>query len=188
MSKLEAALQDLSKARATLTNHAEIADLARYLRENQKALNLGANESRPVLPAKPGVYYFEVKFNFSTPADLAAFGDLWGRIRANDHDGNIPRYYPERAAHHLSDLAAGKPIPFYLGKRESIADRIKNHIESPLSSRTYALKLLARPQLINNLKFTYSYRAFDIPSTSYYGVELIEAELRNILNPIIGKQ
>lgn len=188
MINLETALQDLTKVRATLTDYNEIYDLARFLRESQKNLNLSENEENPVLPDKPGVYYFEVKFNFLTPTALTEFGNQWGRIRSKNHDGNIPRYYSERAKHHFEDLAAGKPIPFYLGKRKSISDRIKNHIESPLDSTTYALKLRARPHLINDLEFTYSYQAFDIPPTSYYGVELIEAELRKILNPIIGKQ
>lgn len=188
MNNLETALRNLSNARATLTERAEIAELARYLRESQRALSLGVNDAPPVLPDQPGVYYFEAKFKFSTAKELAAFGERWGRIRAEVHDGNIPRYYPARARHHFDALVAGKPIPFYLGKRESIADRIQNHIESPLNSGTYALKLRARPQLLDNLELTYSYRAFDVPPTSYYGVELIEAELREILNPIVGKQ
>lgn len=187
MSNIETALRNLSNARATLTERTEIAELAQYLRENQRALSLGANDAPPVLPDLPGVYYFEAKFKFSTTKELDAFGERWGRIRAEVHDGNIPRYYPARAKHHLNALVAGKRIPFYLGKRISIADRIANHIESPLSSGTYALKLQARPELLDNLELTYSYRAFDVPQTSYFGVELIEAELREILNPILGK-
>ncbi|HFS0969467.1 TPA: hypothetical protein ACHY2P_006395 [Pseudomonas aeruginosa] len=188
MTELETALRKLSDARATLTERAEISELARHLRKEQKALSLGANDKSPALPDKPGIYYLEARFKFSTAEELAEFGERWGRIRAEAHEGNIPRYYPTRAKHHLRALAAGKPIPFYLGKRESIADRIASHIESPLSSGTYALKLRARPQLLNDLELTYSYRAFDVPLTSYYGVELIEGELRKLLNPILGKQ
>lgn len=187
LSKLEIALRKLSDARASLTDRTEIAELARYLREDQKTLSL-ANGTSPVLPDKPGVYYLEAKFNFSTAKELAEFGERWGQIRAKAHDGNIPRYYPNRAKYHLTALASGKPIPFYLGKRESIADRVASHTGSLLSSGTYALKLQARPHLLKDLELTYSYRVFDVPLTSYYGVELIEAELRKLLNPILGKQ
>ena len=174
--------------RVLLTESAEIANLADYLRQSQQALSLGEDITLPVLPDQPGVYYFEAKFNFTTADGLASFGRQWGAIRGDAHDGKIPRYYPARAKHHLADLEAGRPIPFYLGKRESIVDRIKNHINSPLESGTYALKLRARPHLINDVAFTYSFKAFDVPPTAYYGVELIEAELRKILNPIVGKQ
>lgn len=188
MRKLESALQKLADAHSTLTEHAEITDLARYLREGQQTLNLDENCELPDLPEMPGIYYFEAKFKFSTATELDDFGYRWGRIRAEIHDGNIPRYYPKRAEHHLKALAAGEPIPLYLGKRESIADRIKSHVQSPLDSGTYALKLRARPQLLSDVEVTYSYQAFDVPRISYFGVGLIESELRKILNPILGKQ
>jgi hypothetical protein len=188
MDSLELALRQLSDVRALLTESAEITKLAGHLRQSQQTLSLGENGTLPVLPDQPGVYYFEAKFSFTTPGDLASFGKQWGLIRGEAHEGKIPRYYPARAKHHLADLAAGRPIPFYLGKRKSIADRIENHINSPLESGTYALKLRARPPLINGVAFTYSFKAFDVPATAYYGVELIEADLRKILNPIVGKQ
>ena len=188
MKELETALHRLADAHSALTAHDEITELARYLREGQKTLNLDENYERPVLPKMPGIYYFEAKFKFSTAMELEEFGDRWGRIRAETHDGSIPRYYPNRAVHHLKALAAGEPIPLYLGKRESIADRITNHVESLLDSRTYALKLRARPQLLSDVEVTYSYQAFDVPLTSYFGVGLIESELRKMLNPILGKQ
>lgn len=188
LRKLETALQKLADAHSTLTEPAEITELARYLREGQKTLNLDENCELPVLPKMPGIYYFEARFKFGTATELDEFGDRWGRIRAEIHDGSIPRYYPKRAKHHLKALAAGEPIPLYLGKRESIADRITNHVESLLDSGTYALKLRARPQLLIDVEVTYSYQTFDVPRTSYFGVGLIESELRKILNPILGKQ
>ena len=188
MERLEAALKQLVRAHSKLTEHAPITALAQHLRETQKTLDLGEDNELPVLPQKPGIYYFEAKFKFYTAAELGEFGERWGKIRAKAHDGTIPRYYPSRVKHHLAALAAGKPIPFYLGKRESIADRIKNHVESLLDSETYALKLRARPHLIRDVEITYSYQSFEAPPTSYFGVGLIESELRKILNPILGKQ
>jgi len=188
LERLEEALKQLVSAHSKLTEHAPIAALAQRLRETQIALDLGEDDELPALPQKPGIYYFEAKFKFFTAAELGEFGERWGKIRAEAHDGNIPRYYPSRMKHHLAALAAGKPIPFYLGKRESIADRIKNHVESLLGSGTYALKLRARPDLIRNVEITYSYQSFDAPPTSYFGVGLIESELRKVLNPILGKQ
>jgi hypothetical protein len=188
LERLEAALKQLVSTHSKLTEHAPITALSQYLRETQKTLDLGANDELPVLPQKPGIYYFEAKFKFSTAAELGEFGERWGKIRAKVQDGKIPRYYPSRVKHHLAALAAGKPIPFYLGKRESIADRIKNHVESLLDSGTYALKLRARPDLIRDVEITYSYQSFEASKTSYFGVGLIESELRKILNPILGKQ
>ncbi|WP_158703140.1 hypothetical protein [Pseudomonas chlororaphis] len=188
MKNLEAALKSLAIAHADLTNYKEIMELAQYLRESQKTLDFNGGYELPILPELPGVYYFEARFKFSTVTDLHEFGDRWGRIRAKTHDGTTPRYYPSRANHHLKALAAGEPIPLYLGKRESIADRITNHVESLLNSKTYALKLRARRQILNNVEVTYSYQIFDIPQMSYFGIGLIESELRKILNPILGKQ
>ncbi|WP_439821221.1 hypothetical protein ACSPX5_06545 [Pseudomonas sp. HLG18] len=188
MERLEAALKQLESAHSKLTEHEPITALAQHLRDTQKTLDLGEDDELPVLPEKPGIYYFEAKFKFFTGAELGEFGERWGKIRAKAHDGKIPRYYPSRMKHHLAALAAGQPIPFYLGKRESIADRIKNHVESLLESETYALKLRARPHLIRDVEITYSYQSFEAPLTSYFGVGLIESELRKILNPILGKQ
>lgn len=188
MERLEAALRQLVTARSTLTENAPVSVLAQHLRANQKTLELGEGYELPVLPQGPGIYYFEAKFKFTTPSELSEFGQRWGRARAETQDGKMPRYYPSRAEHHFAALKAGEPIPFYLGKRESIADRIKNHLELPLNSGTYALKLRARPLVIRDVEITYSYQSFEIPLTAYFGVGLIESELRKILNPILGRQ
>ena len=188
MSEIEKVLRDLSTAFAAVTDPAPIARLANYLRTSQQQLDLNDDQALPVLPDLPGIYYFEVKFRFSTTDELGDFAKRWGLNVADAQDGNTPRFYPSRAKHHLDALRSRKPIPFYLGKRKSIADRIINHVSSPLSSGTYALKLRARPDLLKDLELSFSYQTFAIPPESYHGVELVEAELRKLLNPILGKQ
>jgi hypothetical protein len=188
MCQLEAVLNQLVGVREQLTDEEAITGLMRQLLDTVQPLDVNAAATELLLPTLPGIYYIEATFQFVNYEELVAFGDRWGRIRARDIEFKIPRFYPNRAIHHREALARREPIPFYLGKRENISDRVFNHLGCDLVSPTYALKLRARPELIEGVELSYSYKAFDVPLSAYYGVEIIESELRKVLNPILGKQ
>lgn len=188
MEKINQSLNALTSIRRELSSPSSIWRLARRLKNSVRSLDINASNESLLLSALPGLYYFEAKFDFYTFDELEAFGCSWGKIRQPNLPTGIPRYYPSRAKHHELRIQRNSFIPFYLGKREDISNRIINHLDGSEESGTYSLKLRSRPELIENVDFRYSYYVFNIPRESYYGVEILEAELRKILNPIVGKQ
>ena len=188
MCQLEVVLNQLVGVREQLTDEEAITGLMSQLLDTVQPLDVNATATELLLPTLPGIYYIEATFPFVDYEDLVAFGDRWGRIRATDVEFKIPRFYPNRASNHREALANREPIPLYLGKRDNISDRVFSHLGCDLVSPTYALKLRARPELIDGVVLSYSYKAFDVPLNAYYGVEIIESELRKVLNPIMGKQ
>ncbi|WP_452226807.1 hypothetical protein [Lacinutrix cladophorae] len=77
-------------------------------------------------------------------------------------------------------------IPIYIGKSRNIGRRIHGHIYKELHKTTFALKLLARTNLKNH---TFRLKAIKVDVHNYDSiVPKIEWQLRNRINPIIGKQ
>lgn len=77
-------------------------------------------------------------------------------------------------------------IPIYIGKSLNIGHRIHGHIYKELHKTTFALKLMARTNLKDN---TFRLKALKVDVKNYDAiVPEIEWQLRNRINPIIGKQ
>jgi hypothetical protein len=188
MHSITEALNDLVAIKKRLSNGSTIRKLAKHLKKNTQPLSLSDENESLTLPAHPGIYYFEAKFNFLTINDLDEFGQQWGTIRGSDLPKGISRYYPERAKKHEKRISRNGFIPFYLGIREDISKRVINHIDGEKSPGTYSLKLRSRPDLLNGVELRYSYHHFDIDLESYFGIKVLEENLRELLNPIIGKQ
>ncbi len=188
MDDVNLKLNELAILRRELLAPSIIWGLAKLLKSGVRELDLNADNESLVLNNSPGIYYFEAKFNFTALSELNRFGDIWGKIRASNLPVGIPRYYPRRAQHHSHRLTGEKFVPFYLGKRENLSDRVINHLDGEEGSGTYSLKLRSRPSIIENIEFRYSVLEFSIESDAYFGVELLEAKLREIFNPIVGKQ
>jgi len=77
-------------------------------------------------------------------------------------------------------------IPLYIGKSQAVGSRIKEHIYLTFDKTTSALKLNAR----HNLKgetFRISVAEINVHNYNWI-VPVLENELRNELNPIVGKQ
>jgi len=188
MEQINQKLNELGSLREELISGSSIWRLAKQIKMRAKPLEITASNDALSLESAPGLYYFEAKFNFKDFNKLEEFGIKWGVIRKTKEPKGVSRYYPERAAHHTNRLQRNGFIPFYLGKREDISDRIISHLDGTVESGTYSLKLRSRPEIINGITFRYSYVNFDINTNSYFGVELLERELREVFNPIIGKQ
>jgi hypothetical protein len=135
-----------------------------------------------------GIYYIEVKFPFTTYEELENFGERWGRIRAGGVPSAMPRYYPERAKMHRKRISDREFIPFYLGKRLDIKDRLTGHILGKRDSKTYSLKLQSRPEVIKDVIFRFGFLPIPVHEDGFFCVALIEHALRDRIHPIIGKQ
>jgi len=178
----------LGQIRAELTKPSLVDSLVNQLKNQYSTLDLNAVNNFLTVGTGPGIYFLAAKFNFNTLKELNKFGKSWGKIRGKNLPVGVPRYYPKRAKKHAPLIELGDFIPFYLGKGENIRERFINHLNGSEESDTFSLKLLSRLDILKNVSFKFSYIEFNIDAASYYGVEILEAELRVMLNPIIGKQ
>ncbi|MEZ8472923.1 hypothetical protein AB6C60_03455 [Vibrio cyclitrophicus] len=188
MNDFDVNLDKLGQIRDSLVAPKPIWSLARKLKQQSRTLALNAPNSDLSLPSNPGIYYFEAKFNFKDYEYFEDFGNSWGVIRSKNLPKGVSRYYPSRAKNHIYRLKQGKYIPLYLGKRDNLSDRIINHLDGSEESGTYALKLRSRPELLSGVELRYIFHEFNINPRAFFGVEVIEKALREVFNPIIGKQ
>lgn len=77
-------------------------------------------------------------------------------------------------------------IPIYIGKSKDIEGRIHEHIFKELHKTTFALKLNARENL-ENQRFRLKTIKCEVENYNMI-VPAIEAQLRDRINPLIGKQ
>lgn len=77
-------------------------------------------------------------------------------------------------------------VPIYIGKSKNIGSRVHGHLYTELNKTTFALKLLARENLFNE---SFRLHTIKINVENYDAiVPRIEWQMRNKINPIIGKQ
>jgi hypothetical protein len=132
----------------------------------------------------PGIYLIEIKndgnFN-SFESWVEDFREKWEDERyLKSHTPNLIKTRIEKH----TDL--GEWIPIYLGKAETIGSRIREHIFKELCKTTYALKLNARENLENEI---FRLKTIKCQVANYkLIVPSIESQLRNKINPLIGKQ
>ena len=181
----------LSEIKATITNLKSIQNCEKRLRNSIKDINLNEKIDQLNLSDQAGIYFIEALFPFKTKDDLNNFGCKWGKSGTKD-TSTLPKYttrfYSKKADNHIQSICDGQYIPFYLGKSMNIKSRINTHLFSNAGDTTFSLKLLSRPEVIEGIKFRVGYVVLDINNDAYFGVKLIEKELRKRLNPIIGKQ
>jgi hypothetical protein len=98
---------------------------------------------------------------------------------------HVPNPKKKRVAAH-----AGKPLPawlpLYLGKSRDIAGRVLGHLHLKLDQPTNALKLRERSN-ITGQRFRLSTLRIDVDNYDLI-MPRIESALRNLHNPILGRQ
>lgn len=172
----------------------EINRQLEFLKQEVKLINLqeicefSLDEANSIIPWKDlayqGIYLFEIK-NDDRFADfntwITDFKEAW---EGEDYKYKFtPNTKKMRIKEHkeLKDW-----IPLYIGKARNIRTRIHGHIFKELHKTTFALKLMARPNLKDK---TFRLKAIKIDVKNYDAiVPKIEWQLRNRINPIIGKQ
>ena len=74
----------------------------------------------------------------------------------------------------------------YIGKSKNISKRVYEHIFLELNKKTFAMKLFARENLIDEI---FRLSAIRIEIKNYDAIiPIVESELRNRFNPLIGRQ
>lgn len=134
----------------------------------------------------PGIYLFWVKF---ANKDLSDFQNSWESAKKTI--SYYPQFNKKRAEKAEKQYNLEDYLPFYLGKSENIKSRVIQHIDLKGNKTTYALKLKAickDQENIGQNQFFVSQLRFPFSDESYFLLDIVEKELRNRLNPIIGKQ
>ncbi len=132
----------------------------------------------------PGIYLIEIK----NTGKYDSFNDWVENFQLEWEDEKyIKCFTPNlkkvriRAHNELNDW-----MPLYIGKSKNIGSRIHEHIYKELDKTTFALKLMARSNLKNEI---FRVQTLKVEVENYDAiVPRIEWQLRNRINPIIGKQ
>ena len=103
-----------------------------------------------------------------------------------------PKVIKKRFLKH-GDIELRREYPFYIGKSEAFAKRIKQHITHSGNTSTYSLKLKGR-SFFNEHNITFAY--WRLPDQlkectseiKQFIITQIESELREKLNPWVGKK
>ena len=133
-----------------------------------------------------GLYLFEIKNNGS----FNNFSDWINDFQSRWEDEKYlkcftPNVRKKRIKEHMN-----KPlpewIPLYIGKSQKVEGKVHEHIFKELNKTTFALKLNARENLYNE---TFRIKAIELGLGNYSELMAsIESELRDKINPIIGRQ
>jgi len=114
------------------------------------------------------------------------FLDSWDEPTENI--SYFPKSNQERTEKTLTNIEEGDMFPFYLGKSQNIEKRVNQHLYLKAESSTYALKLKSRPELLKNIVFEITWLPLETTSETYFLVSRVESLLRDLINPIVGKQ
>lgn len=188
MIKIEKIFKEANDLRSRLVVKENIDEILRKLRESKIEFCLEDENPFATVCEKPGIYFIEAKFQFTTEEELKRFGETWGYANGTNLVSNCPRFYKSRVKSNLSALRNSEYIPFYLGKQQNVKARLDLHLNGHLESTTYGLKLKSRHESLKKCSLRASWVTFNSTASNYFCVELIESALREKLNPLIGKQ
>jgi hypothetical protein len=134
----------------------------------------------------PGVYYLEIS-NSDRTADFKTWSDDF--LEKWHHEDYLRKFTPNSRKMRLKahrDATNFEWVPLYLGKSRNIGNRVHQHIHLGLEKPTFALKLKARTN-VHDLKFRLSFIKIDVKNYNVI-MPLVESQLRNRFNPILGRQ
>ncbi|MCT4580101.1 MAG: hypothetical protein N4A35_01680 [Flavobacteriales bacterium] len=181
-------LKEINDIDKELTNQFELlANLTRNLSLNEitqfKLKNAGN-----VIPWNDivfsGIYLIEIKNNkqFDTYEEwIENFKRQW------EDERYLRKFTPNLKKMRIKAHSELKEwMPIYIGKSKNIGSRIHGHIYKELHKTTFALKLMARENLHDHI---FRLKVCKVTVKNYDAiVPRIEWQLRNRINPLIGKQ
>ena len=131
-----------------------------------------------------GLYLIEVK----NDKKHSEFKDWLNDFRAKWEDEKyLKKFTPNFKKKRINSHSELKEwIPLYLGKSRNIRTRLKSHIFKELHKPTFAMKLLARENLKDQV-FRLSKIRLDVKNYDTI-LPKVESQLRERINPLIGKQ
>ena len=131
-----------------------------------------------------GIYLIEIK----NSNKFSYFNDWVADFKTKWHDlkylkNFTPNIKQKRVDRHTQ---LGEWIPIYIGKSRNISERVKGHIFKDLHKTTFAMKLFARENLIDE---TFRLSTIRIEISNYDAIiPIVESQLRDKINPLIGRQ
>ncbi|URC11912.1 hypothetical protein [Flavobacterium sp. B183] len=132
----------------------------------------------------PGIYLIEVRNNEKFKIYEEWVNDFKFRWENEDYVKKFTLNFKLKRIKAHNELKEW--IPLYIGKSKNIKSRLHGHIYKELSKTTFAMKLLARE---NMKKEIFRISIINLELTNYDAiVPVIENQLRNRINPLIGKQ
>ena len=131
-----------------------------------------------------GVYLIEVKTDYKNLEFLEWLGDFQNGWEHKDYKKKFtPNFTKKRISAHKS---LAEWMPLYIGKSKQIGGRIHNHLYKELHKPTFAMKLLARKNLQKEM---FRLSTIKVEVNNYNAImPKIESQLRNKINPLIGRQ
>lgn len=131
-----------------------------------------------------GLYLIEVKNNDNFPVFEEWVNDFKFRWEDKDYLRKFtPNFKLKRIKAHTK---LEEWIPLYIGKSKNIKSRLHGHIYKDLNKTTFAMKLLARENMKHE---TFRISVINLELKNYDSIiPVIENQLRNRINPLIGKQ
>ncbi|WP_045521342.1 hypothetical protein [Neobacillus niacini] len=183
-------VEDIEKKTTNLIKDYQ-QDFYQYLVNKEHLLEIEMEDTNSLfkhLADDPGIYYFEERFpKFEASITFDEFHeDFTSKWNEIGDTYKSPKFYKTNAEYHFNKIRHGHWVPFYLGKRKKLKNRVMEHILGPKSNKTYAMRLKDRKL---DLKYRMSYISLkNLEKEQYFLVEHFEKELRKQLNPIVGKQ
>ena len=166
-----------------------LAAITEEFTKNSIEVDFSKKDVLKEIPPNPGIYFFEADFSdwsYSWNDFIPIFGGMWRNKR--EILGTSPLFYNGKAKKVLKKYKKDQKIPFYLGIRQNLQDRIKEHIFGTTTKTTSALKLKDRALDLAGITFHVSYVVIDVPEELHFILKIIESALRKKLFPIVGKQ
>jgi len=161
-----------------LTNQFDLTEIAQFKLEN------AADKIPWDDIVHSGIYLFEIKNNkeFDTYETwIDNLKQVW------EDERYLRKFTPNLKKVRIKAHTELKEwMPLYIGKSKNLGSRIHGHIYKELHKTTFALKLMARENLHDH---TFRLKVCKVSVTNYDAiVPRIEWQLRNKINPLIGKQ
>jgi hypothetical protein len=162
-----------------------------FNRENGiKFINSNELDSKNLFAHKKekGVYLFELNLDSQNligskrATKIKNFADAWAKKK---NDSFFSSSVIKKRLQFRSDFNE-QWLPIYIGKNKDIYKRIIEHIELSPKKNTYAMKLKHRINL-HGLEFRVSTIEINVDNYDFI-VPHIERSLREVYNPLIGKQ
>lgn len=187
---VENTLKNLALLSQKLNNENLLSEITGYLHENKFIVDIEDTSWVDDVPRSKGIYYFEIEFPESKKSwneRIQGFGDNWNSWKS-EVIGKSPQYFAKKGKKAAGNAGIDNWIPFYLGKRDNIKSRIKEHIIGPTNDDTTALRLKSKKSKLRGYGFRLSYVEFNLTKEEYCFIDTLEKSLRLFINPIIGRQ
>lgn len=177
--ELDRLLTDFSSNLKNLTKDLELRSLGEFKILDFENIQELVNECN-----FKGLYFFEIKNNYKFLNIEDWKSDF---IHRWEDERYLWKFVPNSRKSRLQRLVDSQDwIPLYIGKSKKVSSRINEHIKKELHKNTFAMKLQARENFHNEI-FRISVLEVNVEHYDWI-VPLFEKGLRDIYNPIVGKQ